>query len=261
VAGKHVITEKPISNTLDEADAMIAAAERAGRRFYVALNERFLPVHGHVRRLLDEGVIGPPILATLTIAGSELDRMQQPGHWKGTFGRAGGGALADSGTHLVDLAHYWFGQPDAVLCSWGRYVVGAVNKADDTAALILSYPGMTASLAVTYGAGGQPWTETRHLWGVMGSIHVRVEDERPITVWRQGRPVPQQVPHDPDWWASSVQLGLAHALDCFAQDQPFAVAPQDARAVLCTIRAAYRSAEQGRRIHREEFESRGEASL
>ncbi len=44
-----------------------------------------------------------------------------------------------------------------------------------------------------------------------------------------------------------------HALDCFANDQPFAVTPQDAREVLCTIRAAYQAATQGQRIVRKDF--------
>ncbi len=252
-AGKHVITEKPISNTLAEADAMIAAAERAGRRFFVALNQRFLPVHQQVKLLLDEGVIGAPVMASLTIAGTELERMCIPGHWKGTFGRAGGGALADSGTHIVDLMHYWFGMPEAVQCSLGRHVVKAVNKADDTASLILEYPGLTATLMVGYGAAGQPWSEMRRLWSEEGSIHVQLEVENPITVWKKGESVPQEVEHNVEWWPYSVKRVAKHALDCFADDQPFAVTPKDARESLCTIRAAYQAAIQGRRITRKDF--------
>lgn len=247
-AGKHVVIEKPISNTLAEADAMIAAAERAGRRFYVALNQRFLPVHQEVKRLLDEGFIGAPVMAALTIAGTELERMQQPGHWKGTFGRAGGGALADSGTHIVDLAHYWFGPPAAVQCHMGRYAVEAVNKADDTAVLVLSYPGMTAALAVTYAAGGLPWSETRQLWSEEATVHVRLEAEEPLSVWKRGERVPRPVAHDALWWPYSVKLGVAHALDCLAHDKPFAVTPHNARDALRTIRAAYRAAQEGRQV-------------
>jgi predicted dehydrogenase len=170
--------------------------------------------------------------------------MRIPGHWKGTFGRAGGGALADSGTHIVDLMHYWFGPPEAALCSLGRHVVEAVNKADDTASLILEYPGLTATLMVTYGAAGQPWSETRGLWSEDGSIHVRLESEDPITVWKKGAFVPQKVEHNAEWWPYSVKRAAAHALDCFSDDRPFSVTPQDARETLRTIRAAY-SASQG----------------
>jgi predicted dehydrogenase len=246
--GKHVITDKPIANTLPEADEMLAAAEDAGCRFYVALNQRFLPCHQRTRQLLIDGYIGTPSLATLTVAGDERPRMGVPGHWKGSWDRAGGGALADSGTHVVDLAHDWFGLPTAIDCHLARHVIDAPDKADDTAALILEYPDLTVSLTVGYASGGQPWSETRSIWGEAGAIHVRLEAADPLDVWKDSEQVPQHVEHDPEWWPWSVERGLVHAVDAIAHDRPFAVTPADARAALRTIRAAYEAAAEGRRI-------------
>ena len=252
-AGKHVIADKPIANTLAEADEMMVAGEAAARRFYVALNERFLPVHQRVGELLAHGFLGRPSLALLVVAGSELPRLRLPGHWKGTWDRAGGGALADSGTHLVDLAHAWFGPPVAVRCLLARHVVASPDRADDTATLLMEYPGLTVNVVVSYAAAGQPWSETRALWSESGSLHVRLEDAEPLVAWRDGRRVPQVVEHEADWWAWSVKRGLAHALDCFDRDLPFAVTPADARAALHTIRAAYLAAGDGRRVALEEL--------
>ncbi|MSP12801.1 MAG: Gfo/Idh/MocA family oxidoreductase [Chloroflexi bacterium] len=252
-AGKQVITEKPISNTLAEADGMIKAAEQAGRRFYISLNQRFLPVHREVQRILKEGVIGAPVMGNLTIAGTELDRMRRADNWKGTFGRAGGGVLADSGTHVIDLAHYWFGAPQSVVCDLGRHVVEAANKAEDTAALVLTYPRLTLVVALTYAAAGQPWAETRQLWSEDGSIHVRLEDAQPITFWKQRQLQELAVEHNANWWPYSVGLSVSHALDCLAYDRPFAVTPQDARDTLFTIRMAYLAAERGQRVDRAQY--------
>ena len=155
-----------------------------------------------------------PAWLSLVVAGSELPRMRLPGHWKGTWDRAGGGVLADSGTHVVDLAHLWFGPPVAVRCHLARHVVEAPDKADDTAALIMEYPGLTVTMVLTYAAAGQPWSETRAIWSEAGSIHVRLEDAEPLVVWKDGRRLPQAVEHETDWWAWSVKRGLAHALDC-----------------------------------------------
>jgi len=253
-AGKHVIADKPIANTLPEADDMIAAADDAGCRFYVALNQRFLPCHQRIRQLLADGYIGAPSLATLTVVGDERPRMGRPGHWKGSWHRAGGGALADSGTHIVDLAHDWFGLPTAVECHLARHVIEAPEKADDTAVLILAYPGLTVSLAVGYVSGGQPWSETRSMWGESGAIHVRLEAAEPLDAWLDGEQVPQHVEHDPDWWPWSVERGLVHAVDAIAHDRDFAVTPADARAALRTIRAAYVAADEGQRILMAEYE-------
>jgi predicted dehydrogenase len=256
-AGKHVITDKPISNTVVEADEMITAAESAGRRFYVALNQRFLPVHRRVRQLLDEGTVGREFMATLTVIGNELPRMADPDSWKGTWDRAGGGVLAESGTHVVDLAQDWFGPPTAVSCRLARHVVKAANKADDTAVLAMEYPDLTVALLLTYGAAGQGWSETRQIWSETGSIHVRLEDADPLTVWHEGQLLSQEVEHDPAWWPWSVQLGVRHALDCLANDEPFAVSPADAREALHIIRAAYQSAELGGRVLMAEVEGAG----
>lgn len=246
-AGKHVITDKPISNTLAEADEMLAASEASGRRFFVALNERFLPVHQRVGELVVQGFAGRPSLALLTVAGSELPRLRQAG-WKGTWERAGGGALADSGTHVVDIAQAWFGLPVAVRCHLARHVVERADKADDTAALVMEYPDLTVTVVVSYAAAGQPWSETRAIWGESGSLHVRLEDAEPLVAWQNGQRVSQEVEHEADWWAWSVRRGLAAAIDCFDDDRPFPVTPEDARAALCTIRAAYLAAGEGRRV-------------
>ncbi len=253
-AGKHVIADKPIANTLAEADEMIMAGEDAGRRFYVALNQRFLPCHQRTKDLLDDGLIDRISLATLTVAGDERPRMGLPGHWKGTWDHAGGGALADSGTHIVDLALHWFGAPTALQCHLARHVIESPDKADDTAALILEYPQLTASLAVGYASGGQPWSETRSVWGETGAIHVRLEASDPMEVWDDGELVPQHVEHDPEWWPWSVRRGLAHALGAIAHDRPFLVTPSDARAALRIIRAAYVSADRGQRIVMADYE-------
>lgn len=255
-AGKHVIADKPIANTLPEADEMLATAEFADRRFYVALNQRFLPVHQRVKALLADGFIGSPSLATLTVAGDERPRMGVPGHWKGSWDRAGGGALADSGTHIVDLAHDWFGSPAAVQCHLARHVIEAPDKADDTAALILEYPSLTVSLLVGYASGGEPWSEMRSMWSETGSIHVRLEAPEPLETWQAGQRIPQAVEHDTDWWPWSVKRGLEHAVEAIAHDRPFAVTPLDARATLCTIRAAYEAADSGARIDMADYEGR-----
>jgi len=241
---KHVILEKPISNTIAEAEEMIGASITSHKRFFVALNERFMPVHQFVKEKLHENAIGKVVMANMTIAGSELERMNIPDHWKGTYGRAGGGALADSGTHIIDLALDWFGYPRDIQCTMGRFVVCPVNKADDTGSILMRYLDKIVVIQVTYAAAGQPWSESRTIWGENGSIHLQIDSHDPIRMWQNNEQISVRVDHDPDtWWQDSVKAAVHHAIECIVNEKPFSVTPENARDVLQVIRTAYSIAE------------------
>jgi UDP-N-acetyl-2-amino-2-deoxyglucuronate dehydrogenase len=103
-AGCHVLVEKPIARTLDEADRMIAAAVRVGRVLMVAENFRFMPGFRAVRRLIDEGRLGA--LRELHLVARGFRRHTG---WRCTPG-AGGGALIDGGIHYVHALRWWGGE-------------------------------------------------------------------------------------------------------------------------------------------------------
>jgi UDP-N-acetylglucosamine 3-dehydrogenase len=65
-SGKHILCEKPLAATLDQADQMIEAADAASVVLMVAENVRFEPVYLAVRDLLEDGVIGKPVLIQMT---------------------------------------------------------------------------------------------------------------------------------------------------------------------------------------------------
>jgi len=84
---------------------------------------------------------------------------------------------------------------------------------------------------------------------------VQVETDPPLQVWKNGNLALESVEHDAqNWWAYSVRLGLKAALDCFQQEKPFPVLPEDALQVLRIIRAAYCSTELKRQIDLDEFD-------
>jgi predicted dehydrogenase len=103
-AGRHVLVEKPIARTLDEADRMIAAAARAGRVLMVGENFRFMPAFRAVRRLIDAGALGALREVHLIARG-----FRQPSGWR-CAPAAGGGALIDGGIHYVHALRWWGGE-------------------------------------------------------------------------------------------------------------------------------------------------------
>ncbi|MQS35728.1 Gfo/Idh/MocA family protein [Streptomyces katsurahamanus] len=113
-AGKHVLCEKPLANTVAEAEAMAAAAERAGARGQAAMvgfNYRRVPAVAHARRLIAEGRLGTLRHLRFTYLQDWLVDPLAPLTWRLQRRHAGSGALGDLGAHIVDLAQHLAGEP------------------------------------------------------------------------------------------------------------------------------------------------------
>ena len=112
-AGKHVLCEKPLANTLDEAEAMAAAAGRAaarGVRAMTGFNYRRVPAIALARQLVTDGRIGAIRHVRASYLQDWLVDPESPLTWRLQRERAGSGALGDLGAHIVDLAQYLTGE-------------------------------------------------------------------------------------------------------------------------------------------------------
>ncbi|MFG2476027.1 Gfo/Idh/MocA family protein [Streptomyces fagopyri] len=113
-AGKHVLCEKPLANTVEEAEAMTAAAEAAAARGQVAMvgfNYRRLPATSLARTMVEEGRLGSLRHVRVTYLQDWLVDPEFPLTWRLRKERAGSGALGDLGAHIIDLAQYLAGEP------------------------------------------------------------------------------------------------------------------------------------------------------
>ena len=112
-AGKHVLCEKPLANTLAEAEAMAAAAARAaarGVRSMTGFNYRRVPALALARKLVADGRIGRIRHVRASYLQDWLVDASFPLTWRLQRERAGSGALGDLGAHIVDLAQYLTGE-------------------------------------------------------------------------------------------------------------------------------------------------------
>src|SRR6201996_79164 len=112
-AGKHVLCEKPLANTLAEAEAMAAAARRAagrGVRAMVGFNYRRVPAIALARRLISEGRLGSLRHVRAAYLQDWLADVSVPLTWRLQQDRAGSGALGDIGAHAVALAQSLSGE-------------------------------------------------------------------------------------------------------------------------------------------------------
>ncbi|MHB1560089.1 MAG: Gfo/Idh/MocA family protein [Isosphaeraceae bacterium] len=105
-AGKHVICEKPLAMTLDEADAMIATARQADRMLVANLMQRYNPVYDAVKQLIASGAIGEVLHGTFENYAS--DENLPPEHWFWDRSKSGG-IFVEHGVHFFDLFDGWLG--------------------------------------------------------------------------------------------------------------------------------------------------------
>ena len=105
-AGKHVLCEKPLANTLAEAERMSAAADAAfpsGARAMVGFNYRRVPALALARRLVEQGRIGPLRHVRAVYLQDWLVDPDSPLTWRLQAEQAGSGALGDLGAHIVEI--------------------------------------------------------------------------------------------------------------------------------------------------------------
>jgi predicted dehydrogenase len=113
-AGKHVLCEKPLANTVEEAQVMTRAAEEAfgrGQFAMVGFNYRRVPATALARRMVAEGRLGTLRHVRVSYLQDWLVDPEFPLTWRLRREQAGSGSLGDLGAHIVDLAQYLAGEP------------------------------------------------------------------------------------------------------------------------------------------------------
>ncbi|NUQ00834.1 MAG: Gfo/Idh/MocA family oxidoreductase [Armatimonadetes bacterium] len=233
-AGKHVLCQKPIATTLADADAMIAAAEAAGRTLAVAEMNRFQPAIARARELLEAGLIGEPILAqSVTSYFQGGDYLTTA--WRFQPEEMGGGALLDGGIHHVDVLLALLGPVVEVACLTRR--VRDIFPTEDTAALLLRFAsGVLGELTVMWSARHTPG----QLFRVSGTAGMMVAEGSHLRV------VSEQLPQHEEVFALPTFRWLHEAVADFvtaiATGRPPRMGGPEGRADLAVVLAAYEAA-------------------
>ena len=175
-AGKHLVVEKPIDITLENADALIRAAQKAGVKLAVISQHRFDESIDKIKRATEEGKFGQ-----LNFGGSHTKwyRTQEyydSGDWRGTWELDGGGALMNQSVHYVDMLQYIMGPVEEIFayCATRDHVrievedvaVASIKFKSGAIGLIegntTAYPGFYTRLDI-YGSDGSAIIEANQL--------------------------------------------------------------------------------------------------
>jgi predicted dehydrogenase len=191
-AGKHIISEKPLARTSEEARAMYEAVTEAGVVHMVAFNYRRTPAVALAKKFIDEGAIGTITNFRGTYLQDWSADPDSPLSWRFQKAIAGSGALGDIATHVIDIARYLvgdFAQVNALLSTFihdrplqsggadslgttrgGDGPRGAVDVDDEVMTMIRFRSGAVGSIEATRNGYGRNNYITFEVHGTKGSI-------------------------------------------------------------------------------------------
>ena len=284
-AGKHVICEKPLANSLAEAREMLAAAREAGTINTVCFNYRRAPAVQLAKRLIDDGRLGTIRHWRATYL---QDFIMDPGFpliWRLKKELAGSGALGDIGAHIVDLSQFLLGGISEVvgmletfikerpleeasagggLQAGGGAETGEVTV-DDAAAFLARFEcGAMGTFEATRFAAGRRNENAFEINGSKGSVAFNLErmnelevffvdDDADVQGFRTVNVTEPDHPYAGAWWPPGHIIGYEHTfvhtmkdlMDGIAKGTSPAPTFEDAYRVQAVLDAVERSAGGG----------------
>ena len=195
-AGKHVICEKPLANTLEEAADMVRAWRKAGTIGMINFNYRKVPAIMLAKKLIDEGRLGEIRHFRARYLQDWLHDASAPMSWRLQREFAGSGALGDIGAHITDIAHMLIGPIESVTGQLATAIPsrpleqpteglthGDVTVDDWTAFLAKFENGATGVFEASRLATGRKNQNTFEINGSKGSIAFDLENLNRLEVY------------------------------------------------------------------------------
>jgi UDP-N-acetyl-2-amino-2-deoxyglucuronate dehydrogenase len=251
-AGKHVITEKPMAITREGLDRMIEATERAEVHLAVIFQNRLSADVLRVRRAIEQGVFGTPVLANGAMYWHRTqDYYEASGGWRGTWSLDGGGALMNQAIHTVDLLQWLMGGVREVRAHTAT-LTHAIET-EDTASVSFAFRnGALGSLTATTSAA-KDWPARIEIIGTEGRVTL---ENNTVTLWDAGTAM-EDIELDEEegqlveGWKPDEPFGAGHArqlrliFETMAADRDPYVPGREARQAVDSILAIYESARTG----------------
>jgi len=238
-ADKHVVCEKPLCRTLDEADEMIEVCREAGVLLMYAEELCFAPKYVRAKALVDEGALGKVFLVKQS---EEHFGPHMPWFWD--VEKSGGGVLLDMGCHSIEYARWVFGKPPvkSVVSNLGVYV--HTDKTKGVAENSWAKQGGVDDQCEIYGSGG--FTRADLLRG--NSLLTYSEPGYGYAVEKAGSTTGYTFTMYEEIWNYGFPQEMTHFVRCVQGLETPMETGVDGREVLKIIHAAYESAGSGKRI-------------
>jgi len=238
-AGKIVLCEKPVGISAAEAQSCVDVCREHGVPLSVAYYRRYWPIVRKMRELLCDGAIGRVVAARVQLVDYFAGDPDRP--WLTSRASSGGGALANAGSHWVDLIRYLLGDIASVSAQCSTHTSGF--EIEDTIVVQLeTVEHALVSLSITLQSPIA--TNEFDMSGTAGRLRAASLSDGQLILDRVG-----EHPQSRSWPRARCAHAefIAELVDRLRSDQPAPVPGEEAVAVWRIMEAAYRSCETGMR--------------
>jgi myo-inositol 2-dehydrogenase / D-chiro-inositol 1-dehydrogenase len=254
-AGKHIIIEKPLAVTLEEADAMISACKKAGVKLMYAEELCFAPKYERVRQMVNEGAIGDIYML------KQSEKHSGPhSDWFYDVNLSGGGVLMDMGCHGIAWFRWMLknAKVKSVYATMSTVYHKQRTKAEDNSVVIIEFENGVTGVVENSWAKHGGMDDRSEVYGTGGVVYADLfMGNAAIAYSKNGYGYAMEKADTTVGWTFTIfeeafnqgyPQELKHFIDCVQNNKEPLVTGDDGRAVLEIIYAAYASAAQGKKI-------------
>lgn len=255
-ARKHVIIEKPLATTLEDADEMIRVCKDAGVLLMYAEELCFAPKYERVRGMVKEGAVGDVYML------KQGEKHSGPhSDWFYDIDLAGGGVLMDMGCHAFGWFSWMLGgnaKPRSVMASMSTVFHKGRTRGEDNSVVIVEYDNGVTAVAENSWAKHGGMDDRGEVYGTGGVIYADLfMGNAAIAYSREGYGYAMEKAGTTKGWSFPIfeeafnqgyPHELQHFIECVRENKKPLVTGELGRDVLEVIYAAYASAGQGKRI-------------
>jgi len=251
--GAHVVVEKPMALTLDDADAMIEACDKHGVKLFVVKQNRFNVPIVQLRKALDQGRFGKLIMGTVRVRWCRPQAYYDQDSWRGTWAYDGG-VLTNQASHHVDLLEWMMGDVESVFAK-SKHALADI-EAEDTAVVILKFRnGALGVIEATTAIRPKDLEGSISILGETGSVEVGGFAVNEMKTWNfsatldgDSDVIEKYSVNPPNVYGFGHQAYYEHVVDCLDNDTAQLVDGLQGRKSLELINAIYESIETGKEV-------------
>jgi len=251
--GKHIMVEKPMALTLDDADAMIRACDESGVKLFVVKQNRFNVPVLKLRAALEAGRFGKLVLGTVRVRWCRPQAYYDQDAWRGTWS-LDGGVLTNQASHHVDLLEWMMGDVDSVFAMSSTALANI--EAEDTAVVTLRFRnGALGVIEATTAARPADLEGSISVLGEGGTVEIGGFAVNQMKVWNfsersdgDERVMADYSVNPPNVYGFGHQAYYEHVVDSIKNGTPHLVDGLVGRKSLELISAIYESVETGREV-------------